>query len=284
MDPFTVFSIHELALVVEYLSPEDVVRLQCVSRGWREVLNSNFISKIAFLQHFSWSCELFEYCRLLESVNSEVIEKEKTGYSGTGVPSNIDYDFIIAFRKALRRRMGLRNAEPRRIHDLVVSAGPVKWAVSNSNEPCYFAWVSTRKSALPTNDPVPTASPAAFHPESHQPNELVAEGPGRDPVFPAFSWDQFPLNDLSIVCPDGSQIGAAIQTPDFSDTIAILGQKQPGKCKLEVLEIKIMSKVVVVRSKGLIDGPGNYDGDTSGIVGIASVYVAPCFWIIYMHL
>lgn len=110
MDPFEVLNDFEVAIIVENLNCEDIIRLQLVSRRWRGFLNSNFISKVAFLHHFSSCQEVTEYHRLIKEANARALEK-KDGEKDK-VEAAPKFGFAAAFRKALRRRLNLRNATP----------------------------------------------------------------------------------------------------------------------------------------------------------------------------
>lgn len=149
MDPFKVLGDFEIAIIVENFNREDIIRLQLINRNWREILNSNFISKVAFLHHFSWCREVAEYHRLAKEANKRALEVENDE-----VEPAPRYDFTAAFRKALRQRMSFRNATPQRVREFCVPTytwdgadtptSETIWAVSDSNEPSYIAWVTAR--------------------------------------------------------------------------------------------------------------------------------------------
>jgi len=60
MDPFQVLNIYEIAMIVEFLPPVDVVRLRRVSSVWDRVLSSDYICKVALQAHFPHSRETRE--------------------------------------------------------------------------------------------------------------------------------------------------------------------------------------------------------------------------------
>lgn len=209
MDPFKLFDESLLSIIVEYLLSEDVIRLQLVSRRWHEMLSSNFISKVAFLHHFSWSGDAFRYYKLFESPS-----KQNNMDLGASPPKSPDFDFTAAFRKALHRRISLRNAEPRRIRYLT---DPQVWAVADSDEPGYLACSIPRGSDSPWLRIV--------HPDD---TEIEV------PII---------LPDL----PNKIELLSALSgwsTPQM--------KTQTEVCKLIVQGLKIMSKVVVVYSHGTI--------------------------------
>ncbi|PUU82170.1 hypothetical protein B9Z19DRAFT_1061992 [Tuber borchii] len=60
VDPFQVLNIYEIAMIVEFLPPVDVVRLRRVSSVWDRVLSSDYICKVALQAHFPHSKETRE--------------------------------------------------------------------------------------------------------------------------------------------------------------------------------------------------------------------------------
>ncbi|RPB02342.1 hypothetical protein L873DRAFT_1787722 [Choiromyces venosus 120613-1] len=60
VDPFKVLNIFELAMIVEYLPPVDVVRLRRVSSEWDRVLSSDYICKVALQANFPHAKETKE--------------------------------------------------------------------------------------------------------------------------------------------------------------------------------------------------------------------------------
>lgn len=61
LDPFRHLTLSEVAIIVEFLNPIDIVRSQLVCRRWRTILDSYHISRVALIKHFPMEKETFKY-------------------------------------------------------------------------------------------------------------------------------------------------------------------------------------------------------------------------------
>lgn len=230
MDPFKVLSGFEIAQIVEYLHSEDIVRLQLVNRCWRETLNSNFISRVAFLHHFP--SEAAGYRRfVIHRGSAQPRDGEGNAIVGgeevvvdTHKPAATGFDFTAAFRKALQRYMNLCNATPYRARTFSFRHGErprrrglytKPWEVSGGGGigPEYIAWV---------------VDECVYSP-------LSAWG-GRN---------KLPM--LTIIKLDGTRSRSLVPMPEGCRDI--VGGPDVWNWKMEADFVKILDDVVVVRSE-----------------------------------
>lgn len=113
LDPFSTLGEHELAIIVEYLDPLDVIRGQLVSRLWRHYLNSEQLSKIALLHAFPQAKETLDY--------KKVQQRRELARLAVGDGSHDDnnllgedeaVDAVLSFRRCVYRMHTRKLGQP----------------------------------------------------------------------------------------------------------------------------------------------------------------------------
>lgn len=122
MDPFSRLGEFEVAHLVEFLSPIDIIRLQRVSKLWRYMLNSDYISRIALLRHFPHV--------------SQSRELRDSHFSKSSVP----VDVVLLWKRVVYQYHTRRMGQPTRMHQVLMdfTDSQLEWDVAEG----YVAWIS----------------------------------------------------------------------------------------------------------------------------------------------
>ncbi|KAH8146156.1 uncharacterized protein LAJ45_09846 [Morchella importuna] len=124
MDPFTLLGDFEIAHLVEYLPPVDLIRLQLVSKHWRAVLNSPYISRIALLHHFPHVPQSRDL---------------RDSHTRADAPS---LDVTLLWRRVVYQYHTRRTGQPTRMHQVLLNFADamMEWDVGEGK----VAWISNR--------------------------------------------------------------------------------------------------------------------------------------------
>ena len=97
MDPFDFLDFDIVIGIVRLIDPLDVVKLQCVSRSWKQVLGSNWLARLTLAWHFPNTTEA---ATIKNSNNSE--------------------DAAMAYRRCLYRVHMMRMGCPSKINHIMI--------------------------------------------------------------------------------------------------------------------------------------------------------------------
>lgn len=128
MDPFSRLGEFEIAHLVEFLGPIDIIRLQRVSKSWRSMLNSDYVSRIALLHHFPHVSQSQE----LRDSHSPPDSREPVAIDARLLWRRVVYQYHT-------RRMG----QPTRMHQVLLdfTDSSLEWDVAEG----YAAWISNER-------------------------------------------------------------------------------------------------------------------------------------------
>lgn len=128
MDPFSRLGEFEIAHLVEFLEPIDIIRLQRVSKSWRSMLNSDYLSRIGLLHHFP---------------NVSQSRELRDSHLVLGSKEPVPVDAVLLWRRVVYQYHTRRMGQPTRMHQVLLDfADPyLEWDVAEG----YAAWISNER-------------------------------------------------------------------------------------------------------------------------------------------
>lgn len=125
MDPFSRLGDFEIAHLVEFLDPIDIILLQRVSKLWRGVLNSSYVSRIALLHHFPYV-----------SQSRDLRDSHSMGRVPVG-------DVTLLWRRVVYQYHTRRMGQPTRMHQVLLdyTDSLLEWDVAEGRA----AWISNER-------------------------------------------------------------------------------------------------------------------------------------------
>jgi hypothetical protein len=117
MDPFSCLNDFDIAPIIEFLDPIDIIRLQRVSRTWHSILSSEWVSRVALISHFPRTAEASAF-RDLPATTSAILPYRRAAY------------------RYHTRRLGL----PTTVHEVLLDCenDAIEWDAADG----YAAWTS----------------------------------------------------------------------------------------------------------------------------------------------